>query len=76
MSARDELIEIVMRDQISCAGDEVWATDLVDALEADVRRACAATVRTTKLRRIMNDDDKRINRALERAAWLIEEGQK
>lgn len=31
MSARDELLEIVMRDNVSSGGDAVWANDLLDA---------------------------------------------
>ncbi|MFI6251455.1 hypothetical protein [Streptomyces sp. NPDC051016] len=39
MSARDELIEIVTRDPQSSGGDTTWATDLVDAHQAEVLAA-------------------------------------
>ena len=45
MSARDELIEIVTRDPESSGGDEVWATDLVDAYAAEIRLATLREVR-------------------------------
>jgi hypothetical protein len=44
VSTREELIEIVTRDPISSGGDEIWATDLVDAYRAEVLREAADAV--------------------------------
>ena len=38
VSTRGELIEIITRDSISAGGDEVWATDLVDAYRGEIER--------------------------------------
>lgn len=45
MSARDKLIEIVTRDPRASGGDEVWATDLVDAYRADILGAAIEAAR-------------------------------
>lgn len=44
MTAREELIEIVTRDPESSGGDEIWATDLVDAYRIEVLREAAEKV--------------------------------
>ena len=40
-STREELIQIVTRDQQSAGGDRVWASDFVDSYSADLLRTVA-----------------------------------
>lgn len=81
---RTELIEIVTRDPISAGGDEVWATDLVDAREAEVRAETqrtqrvelAAVVRSLIPRDTSDETDAAIAYALTLAADAVERGHR
>ncbi|QES45229.1 hypothetical protein DEJ49_33355 [Streptomyces venezuelae] len=72
MSARDTLLDLFL---YGGNGTQPEFEEALDARDAEVRAEDAATVRGMKLRTELNYDDRRVNRALERAAVKIEEGE-
>ncbi|MEU6674799.1 hypothetical protein [Streptomyces sp. NPDC046925] len=77
MSARDEILDLVaaiLPSEHVAQYTGIFGRRL-DTYRDQVRREAATTVRRTKLRTELNYDDRRVNRALERAAVKIEEGE-
>lgn len=56
MSAREELIEIVTRDPISSGGDEIWATDLVDAFAHELAEKIRQEIQSLKDHEVLEPD--------------------